>query len=59
MAWRGGAPRHCGVLLDPLTVLHAEGNEDHPGNVRVSRLRAVRQVYGDDIRFHRYEAPTC
>lgn len=58
MAWRDGAPRHCGVLLTTTEVIHAEGNDHHPGNVRVSRLRAVRQLYGE-IRFHRYEAPPC
>lgn len=53
MAWRDGAPTHCGVLLSPSEVLHAEGSEEHPGSVRVSRLRAVQQMYGL-IKFYRY-----
>lgn len=53
MAWRDGSPTHCGVMVDPRTVLHAEGGPDHPGSVRVSRLEAVRRVYGA-IKFYRY-----
>lgn len=53
MAWRDGSPTHCGVLLDARTVLHAEGSAEHPGSVRVSRLEAVRRVYGH-IKFYRY-----
>lgn len=53
MAWRDGAPTHCGMLLSPSEVLHAEGSEDHHGSVRVSRLRAVQQMYGL-IKFYRY-----
>ncbi|URI08775.1 NlpC/P60 family protein [Aquincola tertiaricarbonis] len=55
MAWREGAPTHCGVVLDGARVLHAEGSVDHPGNVRVSRLSAVERVYGA-LRFYRYAA---
>lgn len=53
MAWRDGAPTHCGVLLDPRTVIHAEGCEEHPGSVRVSRLAALARIYGE-LRFYRY-----
>lgn len=53
MAWRGDAPTHCGVLFSASEVLHAEGSDEHPGSVRLSRLRAVAQVYGE-IRFYRY-----
>lgn len=53
MAWRNGAPSHCGILLDARTVLHAEGNEHQPGSVRISRLDAVRRVYGP-LTFYRY-----
>lgn len=53
MAWRDGAPTHCGVLLDARRVLHSEGSADYPGSVRVSRLAAVARVYGE-IRFYRY-----
>lgn len=53
MAWRDGAPTHCGLMLTSRLVLHAEGSEDRPGRVRVSRLDAIAQVYGE-IRFYRY-----
>lgn len=53
MAWRAGAPTHCGVLLPGAMVLHAEGSQDHPGSVRVTRLAAMRRAYGE-IRFYRY-----
>lgn len=53
MAWRDGAPTHCGVMLTATTVLHAEGSDDRPGRVRVSRLGAVEAVYGA-VRFYRY-----
>jgi len=53
MAWRDGAPTHCGVLLDAQRVLHSEGNEEHPGSVRVSRLSVIQRVYGE-IRYYRY-----
>ena len=53
MAWRDGAPTHCGVLLDQRTVIHAEGSEEHPGSVRVSRLAALVRIYGE-LRFYRY-----
>ena len=46
MAWRDGAPTHCGVLMDARTVLHAEGGPDRPGSARISRIEAVRRVYG-------------
>lgn len=53
MSWRDGAPTHCGILLSPSEVIHAEGNEDCPGSVRVSKLRAVQQIHGQ-IKFYRY-----
>ena len=54
MAWRNGAPTHCGILITPTEVLHAEGNEQHLGSVRVSRLAAVQRMYGL-IKFYRYQ----
>ena len=53
MAWRSGAPTHCGILLAGAMVLHSEGAPDHPGSVRVSRLAAVQRVYGD-LRFYQH-----
>lgn len=55
MAWRSGAPSHCGILLPDSMLLHAEGSEDHPGSVRVSRLAAVERVYGS-LKFYRHES---
>jgi cell wall-associated NlpC family hydrolase len=54
MAWRHGAPTHCGVLLDSGMVLHSEGSQEMPGNVRMTRMRALERVYGC-IRCYRYE----
>lgn len=54
MAWRDGAPTHCGILLPGGRVLHSEGSPDRPGSVRVSSLPAVVRVYGGDVRFYRY-----
>lgn len=53
MAWRDGAPTHCGLVLPGGRLLHAEGWPDQPGRVRISRLSAIAQVYGD-LTFHRY-----
>ena len=53
MAWRSGAPTHCGVLLPGAVVLHSEGSDDHTGSVRITRLAAMQRAYGE-IRFYRY-----
>ena len=55
MAWLDGAPRHCGIVLPDCRLLHSEGDDGAPGNVRVSRLAAVERFYGP-IRFYRYGA---
>lgn len=52
MAWRGGAPAHCGVLVGRGMVLHAEGSETRPGSVRLTRLSAMTRLY-PDMRFYR------
>lgn len=57
MAWLGGRPRHCGIVMPGGMLLHCEGDEDRAGSVRLTRLSAVSRVYGQ-IRFYRY-APTC
>lgn len=56
MAWRNGAPTHCGILLPHRRVLHCEGAEDRPGSARVSPLSAMQRFYGE-IRF--YRRATC
>lgn len=57
MAWRSGAPMHCGIVLPCRRLLHAEGSPDRPGSVRISRLQLVSRLYGD-LRFYR-RLPTC
>lgn len=54
MAWRDGAPTHCGVLLRGGQVLHSEGSEERPGSVRVTRLAAMVRLYGE-LKFYRYK----
>ena len=58
MAWVDGSPTHCGVVLPDGRLLHSEGERGRHGgsrgSVRVSRLEAVRQVYGQ-IRFYEYD----
>lgn len=61
MAWRSGAPTHCGVLLDGGRLLHAQ--EGHPisehGSTRITRLEAMRRGV-PDLRFYRYSgAAAC
>ena len=53
MAWRDGAPTHCGMLLPDGRVLHAFGGQDHAGEVRATRLSVMRRIYAD-LRFYRY-----
>ena len=53
MAFRDGAPGHCGIVLDQLHVLHAQGSQEAGGRVKVSRLDALERLY-NDIRFYRY-----
>jgi len=55
MAWRHGAPTHCGIMLTGRRVLHCEGSEERAGSVRVTPLVAMRRVYGE-IRFYRRAA---
>ncbi len=54
MSWSAaGDPTHCGVLLSGRRVLHSEGSFEQPGNVRITRLRALEAVYGR-IRYYRH-----
>ena len=55
MAFRNGAPTHCGVLLAGGMLLHAEGSEERGGSVRITRLGVMQRAYGD-IRFFRRAA---
>lgn len=57
MAWRNGAPTHCGIVLPGRRLLHAEGSPDRPGSVRITRLQLAARFYGD-LRYYRY-TPTC
>lgn len=58
MAWRNGAPTHCGVLSMRGQVLHAQ--EGHPiaehGSVRTTRLEVMVRAT-PDLRFYRYLNP--
>lgn len=54
MAWRDGAPTHCGVLIAGDVMLHAEGSAERAGSVRVSSLRFIQRIYGD-VRFYRHQ----
>lgn len=53
MAYRNGSPEHCGIVLDSVSVLHAQGGREAGGRVRVTRLDALKRRYGD-IKFFRY-----
>jgi cell wall-associated NlpC family hydrolase len=53
MAWRDGAPTHCGILLRGAMLLHSEASPHGGGGVRLTRLSAAERVYGP-LRFYRY-----
>ncbi len=59
MAWRGGAPAHCGILALPGMVLHSEGDVGRPGLARLTRLSAMQRMYSDLRFFRRVEVPAC
>lgn len=46
MCFAGPVAVHCGVILPNGVALHCEGKEDNPGNVRLSRLRSMKVIYG-------------
>ena len=52
MAWRNGAPTHCGVLVQCGMLLHVDGSEAKPGTARLTSLVAMQRLYAD-IRFYR------
>lgn len=59
MAWQNGAPTHCAIMLPDGRMLHSEGAENIPGNVRITRLSAMQRAYGD-LSFYTYiPPPTC
>lgn len=53
MAWRDDAPTHCGVLLPGAMLLHAEGDEERGGRVKVTRLAVMQRLF-HNLRFYRY-----
>lgn len=59
MAWRGGAPAHCGILAQPGMVLHSDGDVGRPGMARLTRLSAMQRLYGDLRFFRRTGAAPC
>lgn len=52
MAWRDGAPSHCGIVLPGGSMLHSQGADGQGGSVRVTRLAVLRRLYSD-ITYHR------
>lgn len=52
MAWRDGAPTHCGVLLLGGQLLHAQEGPEGAGSVRITRLAAMHRLH-PDIRFYK------
>lgn len=54
MAWVNGVPVHCGVFLDQTYALHADGSEERPGTVRLTRRAALHRTYGL-IKLYRYQ----
>lgn len=55
MAWRDGAPTHCGMLIDGGRLLHAQEGYPIPehGSTRITRLAAMQRGV-PDLRFYRY-----
>ena len=53
VGWQGGSPHHCGIVVAGDMVLHSDGTEARPGNVRLTRLSTMQRLYSD-IRFYRY-----
>lgn len=52
MAWRDGAPEHCGMLIPGGLLLHAQGSPERGGSVHATRLPAMARLY-PDLRFYR------
>jgi cell wall-associated NlpC family hydrolase len=59
MAWRGGAPAHCGILAAPGMVLHSDGDQGRPGVARLTRLSVMQRLYSDLQFFRRAEVAPC
>lgn len=54
VGWQSGIPHHCGVVVaGGGMVLHSDGTENRPGNVRLTRLSTMQHLYAD-LRFYRY-----
>lgn len=56
MAWAGGRPMHCGIVIHGGMLLHSQGDEERGGSARITRLSAMRRLF-PDLRFHRYAGP--
>lgn len=52
MAWREGAPTHCGVLLSAGQLLHAQEGPPGHGAARITRLTVMARLHSD-IRFYK------
>lgn len=47
MSKRDGIPTHVGVVIDGTFALHAAGDVNHVGQVRLDRLRVLMRLYHD------------
>lgn len=45
--------QHCGIILPDLRVIHCQGSESQPGNVRISRIQSLQKIY-NEVRFYAY-----
>jgi len=52
-AYRGDVPHHCGIALNDEYVLHAAGNSQAYGSVKIDRIAALKRLYGK-IEFYAY-----
>lgn len=48
-----GKASHCGVTLPDGRIIHCQGSEQSPGNVRISRLQSLQKIY-NEVRFYAY-----
>lgn len=53
MTFHGGAPSHCGIVIDPLHVIHAGGSERGYGSVKIDKISSLERIFGK-MRFYAY-----
>jgi len=52
MSYRGDTPTHCGLYVGDGWLLHSHGNNEVGGSVRMTKLDAMKRIYGR-IEFYR------